>query len=52
MASVLPKAGLPGLPVTGEAGQRIGFASRNHILRAVADEPPLDLCSGVAPPQR
>ena len=32
--------------VTDEAGQLIGFVSRNDILRAVAGEPPLDLWSG------
>lgn len=46
VASALLEADLPGLPVTDEAGQLIGFVSRNDILRAVAGEPPLDLWSG------
>ena len=46
VASVLLDTDLPGLPVTDEAGQLIGFVSRNDILRAVAGEPPLDLWSG------
>ena len=52
MASVLLDTDLPGLPVTDEAGQLIGFVSRNDILRAVAGEPPLDLWSGAVQAQK
>ena len=52
VASVLLESDLPGLPVTDEAGQLIGFVSRNDILRAVAGEPPLDLWSGAVPAQK
>ena len=40
--------GLPGLPVTDDAGVLSGFISRTDILRAVAADPPLDLWSGPA----
>ncbi|GAB1386001.1 hypothetical protein MASR1M59_11490 [Melaminivora sp.] len=43
VARVLLDHDLPGLPVTDEQGQLLGFVSRNDILRAVATEPPLDL---------
>jgi CBS domain-containing protein len=49
VASVLLTTGLPGLPVTDEAGLLSGFISRTDILRAVAADPPLDLWSGPAP---
>ncbi len=49
VASVLLTTGLPGLPVTDEAGALAGFISRTDILRAVAADPPLDLWSGPAP---
>ena len=49
VAAVLLETGLPGLPVTDEAGTLAGFISRTDILRAVATEPPLDLWSGGAP---
>ncbi len=49
VAGVLLDTGLPGLPVTDEAGVLIGFISRTDILRAVAADPPLDLWSGPAP---
>ena len=49
VAGVLLDTGLPGLPVTDEAGALIGFISRTDILRAVAADPPLDLWSGPAP---
>ena len=52
VASVLLDTDLPGLPVTDEAGQLIGFVSRNDILRAVAGEPPLDLWSGAVQAQK
>ena len=50
MAAVLLDTGLPGLPVTDEAGVLSGFISRTDILRAVAADPPLDLWSGPAVP--
>ena len=43
VAGVLLDTGLPGLPVTEEAGVLIGFISRTDILRAVAADPPLDV---------
>lgn len=43
VAGVLLAVGLPGLPVTDERGQVVGFLSRTDILRAVAADPPLDL---------
>lgn len=48
VASVLLETGLPGMPVTDEAGVLSGFISRTDILRAVAADPPLDLWSGPA----
>ena len=48
VAGVLLDTGLPGLPVTDEAGVLAGFISRTDILRAVAADPPLDLWSGPA----
>lgn len=45
VAEALIATGLPGLPVTDEAGRLQGFISRTDILRAVAGEPPLDLWS-------
>lgn len=48
VAAVLLETGLPGLPVTDEAGVLSGFISRTDILRAVAADPPLDLWSGPA----
>ncbi|MCI5067902.1 CBS domain-containing protein [Acidovorax sp.] len=50
VAAVLLETGLPGLPVTDEAGVMAGFISRTDILRAVAADPPLDLWSGPAVP--
>lgn len=50
VAAVLLDTGLPGLPVTDEAGVLSGFISRTDILRAVAADPPLDLWSGPAMP--
>lgn len=49
VAGVLLETGLPGLPVTDEAGRLAGFISRTDILRAVAFDPPLDLWSGPRP---
>ena len=43
VAHVLLEMGLPGLPVTDDAGRLSGFISRTDILRAVASDPPLDL---------
>ena len=48
VAAVLLETGLPGLPVTDEAGLLAGFISRTDILRAVASDPPLDLWIGPA----
>ena len=48
VAAVLLDTGLPGLPVTDDAGLLAGFISRTDILRAVAADPPLDLWSGPA----
>ncbi|MBS0508941.1 MAG: CBS domain-containing protein [Proteobacteria bacterium] len=45
VAPVLLDTGLPGLPVTDEAGMLQGFISRTDILRAVVADPPLDLWS-------
>lgn len=45
VAHVLMETGLPGLPVTDDAGHLSGFISRTDILRAVASDPPLDLWS-------
>ncbi|OGB05054.1 MAG: hypothetical protein A3G29_18665 [Burkholderiales bacterium RIFCSPLOWO2_12_FULL_64_99] len=45
VASLLLETGLPGLPVTENAGQVIGFVSRSDLLRALATDPPLDLWS-------
>ncbi|MDD0812232.1 CBS domain-containing protein [Curvibacter sp. RS43] len=42
-ARVLLDMGLPGLPVTQDSGQVVGFLSRADILRAVVADPPLDL---------
>ena len=50
VAAVLLDTGLPGLPVTDDAGVLAGFISRTDILRAVAADPPLDLWSGPAAP--
>ena len=50
VAAVLLDTGLPGLPVTDDAGVLSGFISRTDILRAVAADPPLDLWSGPAVP--
>lgn len=43
VANVLLEMGLPGLPVTDDAGHLNGFISRTDLLRAVASDPPLDL---------
>jgi CBS-domain-containing membrane protein len=43
VAQVLLDTGLPGLPVVDERGQVSGFISRSDILRAVVNDPPLDL---------
>lgn len=45
LASALLGTGLPGLPVSDEQGQVIGFVSRSDILRAVTADPPMDLWS-------
>lgn len=43
VARVLLDTGLPGLPVVDESGQVCGFVARSDILRAVVNDPPLDL---------
>lgn len=43
VAQVLLDTHLPGLPVVDEHGTPTGFVSRTDILRAVANEPPLDV---------
>jgi len=43
VASVLLDTGLPGLPVVDNHGAVTGFISRADILRAVVNDPPLDL---------
>jgi CBS-domain-containing membrane protein len=45
VARVLLETHLPGLPVTDEEGRVTGFVSRTDILRAVVNNPPLDLWS-------
>ena len=45
VAPALLDTGLPGLPVTDEAGELLGFITRTDILRAVVADPPLDLWS-------
>lgn len=45
LATVLLETGLPGLPVTDDAGLLKGFVSRTDLLRAIAADPPLDLWS-------
>lgn len=43
VANVLLDADLPGLPVVDDDGTVVGFISRSDILRAVTNDPPLDL---------
>ncbi len=43
LAALLLSTGLPGVPVTDDAGQVLGFVSRSDLLRALAVDPPLDL---------
>ncbi|QEA13401.1 CBS domain-containing protein [Comamonas flocculans] len=43
VARVFLDTGLPGLPVTDEAGHCTGFISRTDILQALVADPPLDL---------
>lgn len=45
VATVLLDTGLPGLPVTDDAGNLAGFISRTDLLKAIAADPPLDLWS-------
>lgn len=49
VAGVLLDLNLPGLPVTNDAGELVGFLSRTDILRAIVFDPPLDLWSGGPP---
>jgi CBS domain-containing protein len=43
VAQVLLDTHLPGLPVVDDNGTLTGFVSRTDILRAVANDPPLDV---------
>lgn len=43
VAGVLHDDGLPGLPIVDEAGMVTGIVTRGDIVRAVAQDPPLDL---------
>ena len=43
VARVLLDTDLPGLPVVDEHGRVIGFVSRSDLLRAMVNDPPLDL---------
>jgi CBS domain-containing protein len=43
VAALLLDTGLPGVPVTDEAGGVVGFVSRSDLLRAMTTDPPLDL---------
>lgn len=43
VAQVLLDTHLPGLPVVDDRGRLMGFISRTDILRAVANDPPLDV---------
>lgn len=43
VARLLVAINLPGLPVVDAAGRLCGFISRGDIVRAVGQEPPLDL---------
>lgn len=43
VAGVLHDSGLPGLPVVDDAGLVTGVVTRGDVVRAVAQDPPLDL---------
>lgn len=43
VARVLLDTGLPGLPVVDAQGVVTGFVSRSDLLRAIVNDPPLDL---------
>lgn len=45
VAGVLHDSGLPALPVVDDSGMVTGIVSRGDIVRAVANDPPLDLWS-------
>ncbi len=45
VARVLLDSGLPGLPVVDANGRVAGFVSRSDLLRAIVNDPPLDLWS-------
>jgi len=45
VARVLLDTGLPGLPVVDANGVVSGFVSRTDLLRAIVNDPPLDLWS-------
>ncbi|WP_088287527.1 HPP family protein [Ideonella sp. A 288] len=43
VAALLLHTGLPGVPVSGDGGEVLGFVSRTDLLRALAADPPLDV---------
>lgn len=43
LAALLLDTGLPGVPVTDNAGRVLGFVSRSDLLRAITHDPPLDI---------
>lgn len=45
LAQVLLDTDYPGLPVMAEADNLVGFVTRADILKAIANEPPLDIWS-------
>jgi CBS-domain-containing membrane protein len=45
VAGVLLDTGLPGLPVVDGNGKVTGFVARSDLLRAIVNDPPLDLWS-------
>lgn len=45
LAQVLLETDYPGLPVMAEGDQLVGFVTRADILKAIANDPPLDIWS-------
>ena len=43
LARVLLDTELPGMPVVSETDELVGFVSRSDILKALVNEPPIDL---------